>query len=64
MCIPNRISARLIFPFCRFCKIPKKHGVPQITHLPCLADNAGYDITEIISFSDKERKLKQWSFGM
>jgi hypothetical protein len=38
--------------------------VSQITYKPCLADNAGDDITEIISFLDKERKLKLWSFGM
>jgi hypothetical protein len=38
--------------------------VPQITNLPCLADNAGDYITEITFFLDKERKLQQWSSGM
>jgi len=38
--------------------------VPQITHLTCLVDNAGDDTTEIISFLDKDRKLKQLSSGM
>jgi len=65
MCIPNRISARLIFPFCRFCKIPKNNRECNRLHTStCLVGNAGDDTTDIIFFLDKERKLKQLSSAM